>query len=326
MQDVSPEELFKIEKTFDGLLSTIVLFIEQDSFFNAPMNLDVIFQQIYQENFLNYKMNDGLSISDAIFTEGGNTFQNSDFHVMFYEKMTETLVPDEEAPPEISSMSYCRLKNYSGLGLPESAFELDLCLVLEGGTARFVTMEQYLQLWFILGQKTPCPTVNEQHFTEVFNLFKNFHTSSPKNFQDMLGALQFPFEYNKHKSIAQNRRDFKDFFSYLTNIRCAVIEGSHWCEAACQVLQGYKLGDPIPLEYHELNVPPSSTLFKHITTHVYSCNNVGQKLNDTVFQHLKEKSKNVAQQKELIVTESWHLFFRKVLEDLNNNVELEEVI
>lgn len=132
--------------------------------------------------------------------------------------------------------------------------------------------------------------------------------------------------YNKHKSIVKNRHDFKDFFSYLTNIRCAVIEGSHRVEGACQVLQEYKLGDPIPLQYHKLNLPPSSTLFKNITTHVYHCNNAGQKLNDTVFDYLKEKSKTVAHQKELIVTETWHLFFSRVLEDISKDTKLMQTL
>ena len=76
----------------------------------------------------------------------------------------------------------------------------------------------------------------QQTYKEILKLFNEIDTNSPEGFQDMLHAFEFPFIYNKKKTIAQNIRDFKDFFSYLTNIRCALVEGSHWCEAACCML------------------------------------------------------------------------------------------
>ena len=42
-QAVTADDMLLIEKNFDSLFSTIVLFIEQDPFSNVPMNLDVNF-------------------------------------------------------------------------------------------------------------------------------------------------------------------------------------------------------------------------------------------------------------------------------------------
>ena len=42
-QAVTADDMLLIEKNFDSLLSTIVLFIEQEAFSNVPMNLDVNF-------------------------------------------------------------------------------------------------------------------------------------------------------------------------------------------------------------------------------------------------------------------------------------------
>ena len=85
----------------------------------------------------------------------------------------------------------------------------------------------------------------------------------------MLNQLQFPFVYDDETSLAENRRQFKDFFSCLTNIRCAVVEGSHRCESSCRLLQGYPLGDPIPLVQRNIELPVGCTLFKQVQTHVY---------------------------------------------------------
>ena len=38
-----PDDMFRIEKHFDAQLSTLNLFIKQDSFFNVPLHLDVNF-------------------------------------------------------------------------------------------------------------------------------------------------------------------------------------------------------------------------------------------------------------------------------------------
>ena len=80
----------------------------------------------------------------------------------------------------------------------------------------------------------------------------------------MIHQLQLPFIYEDKKTLAENRREFKDFFSCLTNIRCAVVEGGHCCEAASQILQGYLLGDSIPLQQTGIDVPPNSTLFEPV--------------------------------------------------------------
>ena len=93
-------------------------------------------------------MKDGSNILESIFSEGGSKFQSSDFHLLFYKKINENLAPDVNPPPELFSMSYCRLSRNSGLELLESAFQLDLLLILQGATAQFVTKDQYLQLLF----------------------------------------------------------------------------------------------------------------------------------------------------------------------------------
>ena len=42
-QAANPDDMFRIERNFDAQLSTVNLFIEQDSFFNVPLHLDVNF-------------------------------------------------------------------------------------------------------------------------------------------------------------------------------------------------------------------------------------------------------------------------------------------
>ena len=41
---------FLLEDNFKSLLSTIVLFLDQDTYFNVPMNLDVNFCCVRQDN------------------------------------------------------------------------------------------------------------------------------------------------------------------------------------------------------------------------------------------------------------------------------------
>ena len=50
-ESVLEDPFFHIDKHFDSYLSTIVLFLEQEPFFNVAMHLDVNFQQVHQENF-----------------------------------------------------------------------------------------------------------------------------------------------------------------------------------------------------------------------------------------------------------------------------------
>ena len=113
-------------------------------------------------------------------------------------------------------MSYCKVHPSSGLTEDQDVLDLELLLVSENFTAQFVTQDQYNHLMFILGQKTS--TSFEPSFYHVLNLFKDFHTRSEDNFKEMLEQLQLPFVYDSNKSLAQNRHDFKDFFSCLTNI------------------------------------------------------------------------------------------------------------
>ena len=80
---VPEDEKFSVEKNFESLLSTIILFLEQDTFLNAPMNLDVNFCHVCQDNLTKGK---GTNIQKSIMEENGNTFQNSPIYLMFYEK------------------------------------------------------------------------------------------------------------------------------------------------------------------------------------------------------------------------------------------------
>lgn len=90
------------------------------------------------------------------------------------------------------------------------AHEFELRLMLQQFTVRFVFQEQYNQLLFVLGQSKPSST--QQNCKDVLNLFNEFHTKSKMNFKCMMYMLQLPFKYNDQKSLAENRRDFKDFF------------------------------------------------------------------------------------------------------------------
>ena len=104
----------------------------------------------------------------------------------------------------------------------------------------------------------------------------------------MLHWLQLPFVYDDNKSIFENRRDSQDFFSCLTNIRCAIVEGGHRCEAASRTLQGYKLCDLIPLAHkvNEIDVPESSTLFRPVQTKIYYSQDNDVQLDGTLMQFL----------------------------------------
>jgi hypothetical protein len=142
-QAVPTDNVFFIEKNFDSLLPTIVLFINQEPFSNVAMNLDVNFWHVQQENLIQLE---GPTIKDAIFEKGGDTFQNSPIYLLFYEKISKTdleddLVPTLDEPPELSSMSWCRLKQNLVLSLPEMAFDKELLLIMQDVTAQFVTKE-----------------------------------------------------------------------------------------------------------------------------------------------------------------------------------------
>jgi len=208
----------------------------------------------------------------------------------------------------VSLLSHCKLKNIKKSTLDSWAFRLELQLVSHDYTPGFVSHGQYEQLLFVLGQvpqKAPGRSCKE-----ILTLFHDFPTNTVHNFKDMLHRLQFPYVYDNNKTLAQNRRDFQDFFFCLTNIRCAVVEGGHCCEAASRTLQGYQLGEHIPLEHNkELDVPESSTLFKHIQTQVYYSKNENKKLDETVLKYLQEISSKVASQKKPHCSTHLALFF-----------------
>ena len=187
----------------------MTLFIEEEPFFHVPMHLDVNFWRVRQENFTK---EGGKNIKEEIFKENGDTFQNSPIHLFFYEKIHSTDLQGGQS--KISSMSLCQV-NKAEIHLPVSAYEVELVLVLSNVTAQSVTKEQYQQLLFILGQnqnqKSPF-AATEQTYKEVLKLFNNFNMATKENFQDMIHNLQFPFEYNENRTLAENRHDFKDFF------------------------------------------------------------------------------------------------------------------
>ena len=106
--------MFFIERNFDSLLLTIVLFIDQEPVSNVAMTLDVNFWHIHQENFTD---GEGLTFEDSMYTDKGDTFQNSPLHLFFYEKINitepnEVQVPTlddppiSSEPPELLSMSF----------------------------------------------------------------------------------------------------------------------------------------------------------------------------------------------------------------------------
>src|SRR5687767_2289636 len=105
-KDTSDENKFRKEHNFETLLSTVALFIEQEPFSHVSMCLDVNFRHVQQENFTQRK---GMNIKEAIFQEGGDTFQNSSIHLLFYEKICSKDLENDQ--PKISSMSLCQFKN-----------------------------------------------------------------------------------------------------------------------------------------------------------------------------------------------------------------------
>src|SRR5688572_20845108 len=114
----------------------------------------------------------------------------------------------------------------------------------------------------------------------------------------MLYQMHLPYIYDIKMSLAENRREFKDFFSFLTNIRCAVVEGGHCCVSASRTLQGYLLGDSIPLKQKDINVPKNNTLYKPIQTQVYYCQDENKKLDETVLKYVQKISAKISEQKK----------------------------
>ena len=318
VEDDSNPELLNSEQNFDSLLSTIVWFIEQDPYTNIAMNLDVNYCKVQQENFK--MVMEGRDMLDEIWKEEGKTFQNSCIHLLFYEKnLQEDLhrgKPGLNMPLEISLLSLCKLKE--GVHPDEWSHRQELRIFLSETTAQFVLKEQYEQLLFVLGQKPDFAT--RRGCREILELFNDFPTNTPKNFKAMLHQLQFPFVYDDTKSLAVNRHDFKDFFSCLTNIRCAVVEGGHHIEAASWTLQGYKLLDPIPLEQNNVELPENSTMFWKLPMQVYYPKDENQELDANVLEYLQKISEEIYDDKKMVIETSWHNFFNSIILDITSNL------
>ena len=129
-------------------------------------------------------------------------------------------------------MSYCKLhserfQQFTTQDIDNSAYDLNFLLCMKNVSAQFVSKEEYQKLLFILGFKDYNFNTISQDYRTILTLMNDFSTSTVSNFKHMLHQMQFPFVYDEKRTLAENRKSFKDFFSYLTKIRCAVIEGSH---------------------------------------------------------------------------------------------------
>jgi hypothetical protein len=317
---VSDDKMLQVEQNFESLFSTIVWFLEQDPYTNVAMNLEVNYCKVKQESHF-VPTPTGKEFLTAIMEKGRTTFQNSQIHLLFYEKIkaqkqsSNVKVQSWHSLPQVSSMSMCHLKKNFQCNVDKMAHQMELHLVERDATAQFVTQKQYEHLMFVLGQRPRDDS--RPSCRDLLTLLNCFPTDCPENFKNMLYQLQLPFEYDVSKPLATNRQYFKDFFSCLTNIRCAVVEGGHHCEAACRTLQGIELGDHLQFEHKDIVLPQSSTLFKPVLTQVYFCQDEEQELDEKVLFHLQKISKSIADQKQFIVHLNWHNFFDQVQKDIN---------
>jgi len=293
---------FLKQKVFYSFFPTVTLFLEQEPISNLAMNLDVNYRQVNQKNY-NEIGETGKTLKELIFIQDDNSFQNSPIDLIFYKKKIQ-LENSQSCNylANVASMSYCKLnstmfKQHCDTDIDKSAYNLELLLCMKNLTAQFVTKKEYQKLLFILGFKNYNSNLICQNYEAILTLFKDFDTATEVNFKDMLKELQFPFIYNESTDIAENRQDFKDFFSCLTKIRCAVIEGAHRCESACRLLHGYQLGDPIPLVSKNIVLPSGCTLFKKVQTNVYYPKDDNMGFNKFVRTKLKGISKKISEQK-----------------------------
>ena len=74
------------------------------------------------------------------------------------------------------------------------------------------------------------------------------------------------------------------------------------------------------------NLPPSCILFKEIGAEVIYCECGGIDINPSVLDYFKKYSKKVAAQKELVVSQSWQLFFSQVARDISHNSALAQLL
>ena len=217
--EVVPDDpFFDIDKNFDSYLSTIVMFLEQEPYYNVAMHLDVNCQQVHQENFESAQ---GTNFKDEIFKNKGDSFLNSPIHLMVYKKMKkedykedylsidEILITPDNIP-QLSSLSFSGLRQTNEVILDKDSYKNEYLLVLEDFTAKFVTKEKYQQLLFILGEK-PSNGDLQNHY-KLLTLFNHYHMGTIDNFKEMLQYFQFPFVYDDKLPLSMNQHLFKDFF------------------------------------------------------------------------------------------------------------------
>jgi len=323
-------EFYEVQTNFESFVSTIVMFIEHEPYSKIAMNLDTNYRRVLQENYK--KVKNGMTMEQSIFQDKGNTFRNSSVKLLFYEKVNDKsklqvgMVTTEETP-KIFSMSKCRLNQEINLNIDGLKEDLELSFEYDNVSAQYVTLEAYQQLLFLMGLKFHVNADIHQDYKLIFRVFKMFHMGTTENFKRMLKELDFPFLYDDNKSLSQNRHEFNSFFSCLTNVRCAVVKGGHRIEASCCILQGYKLGDPLPLEYRpDIVVPATSTLFKLIPTKVYYCRSGEMQLNQDHLNSLKAISDSIAINKQYFLEKDWKWWWTKLLTMITDNDKLKKVL
>ena len=104
-------------------------------------------------------------------------------------------------------MGWCQF-NKKIVSAPSHIFNKKLYFEYKGISAKWVTTEQYAQLLFILGLEESGSSGNLQSFKKILTFFNNFNTSTKENFQNKIKFLQFLFEYNKYKTLGENRHDY----------------------------------------------------------------------------------------------------------------------
>ena len=143
-------------------------------------------------------------MAEGIKENDGTTFQNSPIHLMFYEKISQEDYikknPDLsfDSSPKLSSMTWCKVQKTKPAIFDDLVYNLELKMLASDVTAQFVSLEQYEQLLYVLGQKPSSAT--ECSGQEVLTLLNEFPTNTPDNFKEMLHHLQLPFKYNEKKN------------------------------------------------------------------------------------------------------------------------------
>ena len=210
-------DIFEIQKNFESLIPSVMMFIEQEAYSNAAMHLDVNFCRVFQANYKWPKRN--LTMEEAIFEKNGKTFENSLIELIFYEKMitsTEQKIglEEKEKMPKIFLMSKCRLNQEIDIDIEGLTDDLELSFEYEDASAQYVTFDQYQQLLFVMGLYCHVPQGTHQDYKLILSIFKLFHLGTADNFKDMLHQLDFPYEYDEKKTLAENRHHFKSFFHF----------------------------------------------------------------------------------------------------------------